>query len=153
MNLTWNLYNSGNAPRITQYSQASASSARYQDGAVAAQLQSVAIGDNGAILARYSNGTQQMVGKLAMAAIRNPESLIATGDTNFQAAADTAMPSIGEAGTGGRGSILGGSLESSTVDIAEEFTNLIVLQRGYQANSRIVTTVDQISEETINLKR
>ena len=60
---------------------------------------------------------------------------------------------IGMPGTGGRGTILGGAIEFSTVDIAREFTNLIVLQRGYQANSRVVTTVDEMSQETINLKR
>ncbi|HPQ14663.1 MAG TPA: flagellar basal body rod C-terminal domain-containing protein, partial [Bryobacteraceae bacterium] len=60
---------------------------------------------------------------------------------------------IGVPGTGGRGIILGGSLEASTVDIAREFTNLIVYQRGYQANSRVLTTADEMSQETINLKR
>jgi flagellar hook protein FlgE len=55
--------------------------------------------------------------------------------------------------TGGRGKVMGSSLESSTVDIAQEFTNLIVLQRGYQANARVVTAVDEISQETINMKR
>ena len=63
------------------------------------------------------------------------------------------LPAIGMPSTGGRGSILGGATESSTVDIAREFTNLIVLQRGYQANTRVVTTVDELSQETINLKR
>ena len=65
----------------------------------------------------------------------------------------TAIPAIGLPDSGGRGSILGGSIESSTVDIAREFTNLIVFQRGYQANARVVTTVDELSQDTINLKR
>jgi flagellar hook protein FlgE len=65
----------------------------------------------------------------------------------------TALPAIGVSGTGGRGTILGGAVESSTVDIAREFTNLIVFQRGYQANTRVITTVDELSQETINLKR
>jgi flagellar hook protein FlgE len=63
------------------------------------------------------------------------------------------LPAIGVPGTGGRGQILGGSTEASTVDIAKEFTNLIVYQRGYQANTRVITTADEISQETINLKR
>jgi flagellar hook protein FlgE len=63
------------------------------------------------------------------------------------------MRSVGLPGTGGRGQIMGGAVEFSTVDIAREFTNLIVLQRGYQANARVVTAVDEISQETINLKR
>jgi flagellar hook protein FlgE len=57
------------------------------------------------------------------------------------------------AGSGGRGNIMGNAIESSTVDIAREFTNLITLQRGYQANARVITTVDEMSQETINLKR
>jgi flagellar hook protein FlgE len=94
-----------------------------------------------------------VVGQLAMAAIRNPESLIAVGNNNYQLSAKTANPAIGLPGTGGRGKIVGGAIEYSTTDIAREFTNLIVLQRGYQANSRVVTTVDELSQETINLKR
>jgi flagellar hook protein FlgE len=88
-----------------------------------------------------------------MASVRNPESLVSVGDNNYQLSARSALPAIGRPGTGGRGTILGGAVESSTVDIAREFTNLIVLQRGYQANTRVITTVDEISQETINLKR
>jgi len=152
MNVTWNLYN-GVAPRLTQYSQNSAVAANAQDGFAAAQLVKVGIGDGGRILAQYSNGQQVAVGQLAMASIRNPESMIAVGDNNFQLSARSALPAVGLPNTGGRGQIMGGSVEFSTVDIAREFTNLIVLQRGYQANSRVVTAVDELSQETINLKR
>ncbi|NWF84584.1 MAG: flagellar hook protein FlgE [Bryobacteraceae bacterium] len=152
LNLTWNLYN-GTAPRLTQFSQPSAVAANAQDGVPAAQLVRVGIGDGGRVLAQYSNGQQVAVGQLAMAAIRNPESMLAVGNNNFQLSARSALPAIGLPGTGGRGSIMGGSVEFSTVDIAREFTNLIVLQRGYQANARVVTAVDEISQETINLKR
>jgi flagellar hook protein FlgE len=113
----------------------------------------VGIGDGGRVLAQYSNGEQVAVGQLAMASIRNPESMIAVGNSNFQLSARSALPAIGLPGTGGRGQIIGGAVEFSTVDIAREFTNLIVLQRGYQANARVVTAVDEISQETINLKR
>jgi len=152
MTLNWNLFN-GAAPRITQYSQPSAVAANAQDGFPAAQLIRVGIGNGGKILAQYSNGQQVVVGQLAMAAIRNPESMIAVGNNNFQLSARSALPAIGVPGTGGRGQIMGGAVEFSTVDIAREFTNLIVLQRGYQANARVVTTVDELSQETINLKR
>jgi flagellar hook protein FlgE len=87
-----------------------------------------------------------------MATIRNPESLLAVGNSNYQLSALSALPAVGLPGTGGRGTILGGSVESSTVDIAREFTNLIVYQRGYEANARVVTTVDQLSQDTIALK-
>ena len=153
MNLSWNPYRDGGDGRLTQYGQPSAVSANAQNGYAAAQLVRVGLSDGGKILAQYSNGQQTMVGQVAMAAIRNPESLIAAGNNNFQLSARTATPAIGVPGTGGRGTILGGAIEYSTVDIAREFTNLIVLQRGYQANSRVITTVDEMSQETINLKR
>lgn len=152
INLRWDIYN-GATPRITQYSQPSAVSANSQDGQPSAQLVRVAIGDGGRVLAEYSNGVQSVVGQLAMASIRNPESLVAVGDSAFQLSERSALPAIGTAGTGGRGQILGGAIEASNVDIAKEFTNLIILQRGYQANTRVITTVDEISQETINLKR
>jgi flagellar hook protein FlgE len=88
-----------------------------------------------------------------MASIRNPESLVSVGNNNFQLSERSALPAVGAAGTGGRGTILGSALESSTVDIAREFTQLIVLQRGYQANAKVITAVDELSQETINLKR
>jgi flagellar hook protein FlgE len=152
MQVTWNLYN-GQTPRLTQFAQPSAVSALGQNGAAAAQLVRVGLGDGGIVLAQYSSGEQLVVGQLAMASIRNPESLISVGNNSYQLSARSAVPAVGTAGTGGRGSILGGAVENSTVDIAKEFTNLIVLQRGYQANTRVVTTVDEISQETINLKR
>jgi flagellar hook protein FlgE len=152
MTLTWNLY-SGIVPRMTQFSQATAVSANTQDGNPAAQLIRVALGDGGTIRAQYSNGTQTVVGQIAMASIRNPESLVSVGNNNFQLSERTALPAIGAADTGGRGTILGSALESSTVDIAREFTQLIVLQRGYQANAKVITAVDELSQETINLKR
>jgi flagellar hook protein FlgE len=153
MPISWDLYRGNGAGRITQYGQASAVSANTQNGSPAAQLTRVGLSDGGKILAEFSNGQQTMVGQVAMASVRNPESLIAAGNNNFKLSAESATPAVGLPGTGGRGDILGGAIESSTVEIAEEFTNLIVLQRGYQANSRVITTVDEISEETINLKR
>jgi len=152
ISVTWNLY-SGASPRLTQFAQTSAISAIAQNGNPAAQLIRVGLGDSGQLLAQYSNGQQVTVGQLAMASIRNPESLISVGNNAYQLSARSALPAIGAPGTGGRGTILGGAIENSTVDIAREFTNLIILQRGYQANSRVVTTVDEISQETINLKR
>ncbi len=152
MNISWSLFNNG-SPRITQFQQPSAASAVAQNGQPAANLVSVGLADGGQVLARYSNGQQVVVGQMAMVTIRNPESLIAAGNSNYQASAITALPAVGLPGTGGRGAVLGGSIEASTVDIAKEFTNLIIYQRGYQANARVVTTVDQLSQDTINLKQ
>jgi flagellar hook protein FlgE len=152
MTITWSLFN-GTTSRITQFAQTSATSAIAQNGSPAANLSSVGLSDGGAILAKYSNGQQTVVGQVALATIRNPESLVAVGDSNYQMSANTALPAIGLPGSGGRGTVLGGSIEASTVDIAREFTNLIVFQRGYQANSKVITTVDQLSQDTINLKQ
>ncbi|HZY60788.1 MAG TPA: flagellar hook protein FlgE, partial [Candidatus Binataceae bacterium] len=146
MSLTWKLFTDTNGNRITQYGQPSAPEASSQDGSAAAQMTRVGLGNGGLLLAQYSDGQQVVVGQVAMANVRNPESLIAAGNNNFQTSARTATPAVGLPNTGGRGDIVGGSIESSTVDIAREFTNLIVLQRGYQANSRVITTVDQLSQ-------
>lgn len=152
LTLDWQLF-SGTTPRVTQLAQPSAVSANAQNGAPAAQLLRVSLGDGGAVFASYSDGRQVVVGQLAMASIRNPESLVALGDNAYELSALTADPAIGLPGTGGRGTIVGGAIESSTVDLAREFTNLIVYQRGYQASTRVITTADEMSQETLNLKR
>ena len=151
--MTWHLYDVTGSPDITQYNALSAPSTTTVDGSPAASLTNVALTDGGKIVASYSNGTQVTVAQLALASVPNPQSLIAVGNNAFQASAVTALPSIGLPETGGRGKVLGGALESSTVDIAKEFTNLIVFQRAYQVNTRVVTTVDQISQDTVNLKQ
>ncbi|MGH9721649.1 MAG: flagellar hook protein FlgE [Bryobacteraceae bacterium] len=153
LDLTWEFYSSTTTPRMTQFSHPSAVSANAQDGGGASQLTRIGMADGGRIVAQFSNGQQRVVAQLALAAIRNPESLQAIGNNLLQIGADTALPAIGLADTGGRGDVVGGALESSNIDIAREFTNLIVLQRGYQANSRVITTADEMSQETINLKR
>jgi flagellar hook protein FlgE len=137
--------------RASQFAQPSASSSITQDGLPAAQLTNVTITDGGSVLAQFSNGSQLQVAQLALASIRNPDSLVSTGNNNFRIGQDTAPPVVGQAGTGGRGAIVGGSLESSNVDMATEFTQLIIYQRSYSANARVITTTDQISQETINL--
>lgn len=153
MSLSWDLYTPAGAARLTQFGQASAVSANSQDGTAAAQLVRVGVADGGRILAQYSNGLELAVGQLALAAVVNPESLVAVGNNMFQLTARSATPVVGVPGTGGRGEIVGGATEYSTVDIAREFTQLIILQRGYQANSRVITTADELSQETLNLKR
>jgi flagellar hook protein FlgE len=150
LNISWDPYNTG-AGRITQFGQASAASASSQDGAAAAELVSVSISDGGAITAQYSDGVQSTVGQLALAAISNPNTLVDVGNNDYQLSAATADPSVGTPGTGGRGMVVGGALESSNVDLATQFTNLITFQRSYEANAHVVTTADQLSQDTINL--
>jgi len=153
LKIDWSLYTPELTSRVTQFAQATALSSSAQDGLAAAQLTHVALADGGQIVAQFSNGQQVTIAQLALASIRNPESLEAVGSNNFQVSPQTATPAIGTANTGGRGKVLGGALESSTVDIAREFTNLIVLQRGYQANAKVITTTDTLTQDTINLKQ
>jgi flagellar hook protein FlgE len=152
INFKWSLYNSDGAPTFTQYSESSTISAASQNGRPAAQLVSVSLANSGQIVANYSNGApQQVVGQLAVASIRNPESLLDAGNNNFTTSADTANPAIGAAGSGGRGTIQGSAREASTVDIASEFSSLLVYQRSYQADSKVVTVADQLSQDALNL--
>lgn len=155
LNITWNLYDgaNGTAPTITQFAQTSATNAVTQNGSASANLSSVSLGNGGQVIALYDNGQQVVVGQMAMASIRNPDSLIGAGNNNYLASGSTALPAIGVPGTGGWGTVLGQSVESSTVDMATEFTNLIIYQRSYEANAHVVTTVDQMSQDTINLKQ
>jgi flagellar hook protein FlgE len=151
MNLSWSPYNADGSGSITQFDETSAASANSQNGLAAAQLTGVAMGNGGQLIASYSNGQQTVVGQLAMASIRNPQSLLSVGNNDYQVSSTTAAPSIGVPGTGGRGTVTGGSLEASNVDIATEFTQLIVLQSAYQADSKVITTVSDMAQETTSL--
>ena len=124
-----------------------------QDGIAAGQISNVSITDGGLVVAKYSNGQQATVAQLAVASVRNPETLQAVGNNNLQATVDTAPPAIGTSDSGGRGKVVGGAIEGSTVDIATEFTNLITMQRSYQANSKVITTSDQMLQDTLNMKQ
>jgi len=151
MTVNWNLFDPNGNQFITQYAQASGTSNPQQDGSAAGQVTQVALANGGLVVATYSNGAQVTVGQLALASIANPQSLISVGDNNLQVSALSAAPAIGAANTGGLGQIAAGSLEASTVDIAHEFTTLIALQQAYQANSKIVNTVNQLTQATIAL--
>lgn len=154
MSIGWDFYQTNNTTsRLTQNASTSASSAQFQDGYVAANLSGVSIGDGGFVVAAYDNGQSRNVGQLQIANFRNPDSLIDIGNNQFKTSAATSAPSAGVAGTGGRGTVTGNSLEGSNVDIATEFSNLIVFQRGYEAGTRVITTADQLTQDTINLIR
>ena len=154
MAVNWGLYDPTTLqPDITQYAQPSATASNQQDGLVAAGLVHVTMTNGGLIIAQYSNGQQSTIAQIAIASISNPDTLIARGQNNFQLGPGTAPPAIGVPQTGGRGQVLGGSLEASTVDIATEFTRLIVFQRSYEANAKVITTTDTLTQDTINLKQ
>ncbi len=142
--------NTSGSPLITQYSEASTSSST-QDGAQGAQLSGIGIQNGGQVVATFSNGQQKVEAQLALASIQNPDSLNNVGNNNYSASGNTATPSIGMPQTGGRGQIDGGALEGSNVDLATQFTNLIVYQSAYQAASKVITTADQMTQDLLNV--
>jgi flagellar hook protein FlgE len=148
--LTWNLYNTAGNPTISQNAQASAGSSTV-DGSQSGSLSGVSIGANGQLTAKFSNGSTENVGQIALASILNPDTMESVDGNSFVATGATATPVIGTPSTGARGSITGGSLETSTVDIATEFTNLLQFERGYQANSKVITTEDEVIQSTLAL--
>ena len=124
-----------------------------QDGYAAGTLESFALAADGTITGSFSNGLKQAIGKLAMGSFTNPAGLSKAGGSLYRTSVNSGDAQIGAAGTGGRGSLAGGALEMSNVDLSSEFTNLIVAQRGFQANARIITTSDEVLQELTNLKR
>lgn len=151
LKLNWNLYDANGNPQITQYDQTSSNLSSSQNGQQAGQVTGISIGAGGAVTATYSNGTNVEVAQLAVGSVLNPGSMQDLGNNTFGVTSATALPAIGVPGTGSRGSVTGGALESSTVDIATEFTNLLVYERGYQANSKVITTEDQVVQTTLAL--
>jgi flagellar hook protein FlgE len=150
-NINWNLFDGSGSGLITQFAQASDLANTQQDGMAAGQITSVGLQNGGTIVATYSNGQQATVAQVAVASVGNPQTLVNVGDNNLAASAATAPPAVGAANSGGRGQIVGGSLESSTSDMATEFTNLLSYERSYQAAARVITTSDQLLQETVNL--
>jgi len=151
--MNWDLYDANNNGLLTQFAQNSGTSATNQDGLTSGQIVNINMGNNGILLANYSNGQQLPVAELALANIQNPETLVSVGDNNLKATNATATPAVGTADSGGRGQVVGGALEGSTVDIAQEFTMLIAAQRSYEANGKVITTSDQMLQTLIALKQ
>ena len=150
MSMNWNLFNNGTGS-LTQYAETSSSSSSTQDGNAPSQSTSVSIQNGGQVVATFSDGQTKVEAQLAMAAIQNPSSLENVGNNNFTSSAGSALPAIGVPQTGGRGQKLGSSVESSNVDMATEFTNLIVFQSGYQASSRVISTEQTITSDLFSL--
>ncbi len=124
-----------------------------QDGYAAGILESFSLGSDGTITGSFSNGLKQDLGRIAMASFTNPSGLAKAGGSLFTTTVNSGDAQVGSAGTGGRGTLSSGSLEMSNVDLSTEFTQLIIAQRGFQANSRVITTSDEVLQELVNLKR
>jgi flagellar hook protein FlgE len=142
----------GTSDGITQYASDSTTIALHQDGHGMGDLQDFSITDSGEIIGSYSNGVSRTLGQIAMARFANPSGLELTGENLYRATMNSGDPKVRfEGGTVNR--IYSGYLELSTVDLAREFTDMIVAQRGFQASARVIATADQILQEVTSLKR
>ena len=137
---------------LTQFAGSSTVDIDKINGNLDGFLESFNISQTGEINGIYTNGEVRILGQIAMATFNNSSGLTKSGDNLFQVSNNSGVPNIGFAGMG-RGVIAGSTLEMSNVDLSEEFTEMIVAQRGFQANTRMITTSDEILQELVNLKR
>jgi flagellar hook protein FlgE len=148
----WQIYQGTNG-LLSQVAAPSSTASTRQDGSGAGSLLNFTIGGDGVVTGNFSNGQTAVLGQLGLATFPNLQGLLRTGRNDFSETLASGQSVVGAPTTGGRGSLSGGALELSNVDIAKEFASLIVAQRGFQANARVVTTFDEITQDTINLKR
>ena len=124
-----------------------------QDGRAAGTLKSYTLSKDGTLVGSFSNGASQAIGRVVLATFSNPGGLEKAGSSGYKSTFNSGNATIGTPGSGSLGSLQAGALEMSNVDLSQEFTNLIVAQRGFQANARIITTSDEVLQELTNLKR
>lgn len=138
---------------VTQYASGNSLVPSTQNGYASGTLSSYTVSDSGIIRGVYSNGLNQDLAQVALVNFANFGGLQKIGNNMFVETGNSGIPSIGTANTGGRGSVTSGTLEMSNVDLAEEFTSMITAERGFQANSRAITTSDEMLQELLQLKR
>lgn len=138
---------------ITQFDSDFTTKAEFQDGYEMGLLEQIYFEEDGIIRGVYSNGQKQPIGQIALTTFNNPGGLEKLGKNLYEFSPNSGQPIVGKAGMMDRGIIVPASLEMSNVDISEEFTNMIVTQRAFQANSRVITTSDELLQEVVNLKR
>jgi flagellar hook protein FlgE len=141
------------ADSITQFSAKSSTRAYYQNGNTMGYLSAFKIDDSGTITGVYDNGVNKELGKIAVATFVNPMGLEKAGNNMFVETNNSGYANAGQAGTMDRGIMIAGALEMSNVDLSETFVDMIVTERGFQANSRVVTTSDDMLREILSLKR
>jgi flagellar hook protein FlgE len=151
LNMTWNILGTNGAPTINQVDTTSAVASTTQNGYASGEYQSFAVGTNGTVTATYSNGQQQNVGQLALANVSNLQGLQGLGNSEYASTLASGTAAIGTSGTSGLGTVTDGALEESNVNISDEFSDLIIAQRAFEASSKAVTTFDTITQETINM--
>ncbi|MDR2552759.1 MAG: flagellar hook protein FlgE [Treponema sp.] len=138
---------------ITQYAKESSSKAVEQDGYTMGYLDNFKIDQNGIITGVFSNGSNRVLGQVALASFANQGGLEKAGENTFVQSTNSGLANVGPARVAGKGKIISGTLEMSNVDLADQFVDMIVTQRGFQANSRTIQTADQLLQELLTLKR
>lgn len=138
---------------ITQSASSSTTKAYSQDGYTLGYLDNFKIDSTGTITGIYSNGTNRVIGQIAMASFTNDRGLEKAGDSTYVESNNSGQANIGESGLQGKGSLLAGALEMSNVDLSEQMTDMIVTQRGFQSNAKTIQTADTLLETVLSLKR
>ncbi|MGB4139893.1 MAG: flagellar hook protein FlgE [Limnochordia bacterium] len=138
---------------VRQFADETSVAVLRQDGLPKGELDGISIDRSGTLIGSYSNGLIKELGRIALARFENPPGLLKVGDTMFAESVNSGDAVIGMANTSGLGAIMSNSLEMSNVDLSNEFTEMIITQRGFQANSRIITSADEMLQELVNLKR
>ncbi len=151
MNLSWNLNGSGTTPEVTQQDATSATSATTQNGYGVGTLVGYSVLSDGTVQGEFSNDQTMALGQVAVAGFSNTQGLAQTGNNDYQATFASGNAVVGQAGAGGNGAIVGGAVEESNVSLSTEFANMIVAQQGYEANAKVLSTMDQVSQATIQL--
>lgn len=151
MTFNWNLYGANKQPTITQFATTSDVASYTQDGFTSGQYQGFTVSAAGLISAQFSNGQTAPVGQMALANVVNPQGLSVEGGNLYQTTLASGAASVGVAGTGGLGTIQDAALEASNVNISTQFSDLIVAQQAYEASSKAITTLNTVSQDTINM--
>lgn len=151
--LSFDLGTQGTTSGMSQFANPSNAVLREQDGFTNGELQRISIDATGTITGGFTNGVNQILAQIVLADFNNPRGLIRTGDNSFTVSANSGPAILGNAGQGSQSSITSGALEMSNVDLAEQFTDMIIAQRGFQSNARVITTTDEMLQELVNLKR
>jgi flagellar hook protein FlgE len=153
MAVTFALFDTTGAARFTNYASDFSVSSTSQNGSATSVLADITVDSSGVIYGVSDSGQSKAIAQLVLANFANVQGLLKLSGSTFTSAASSGEASIGVAGEAGRGTITGASLEQSNVDIAAEFIRLIIAQRGYQANSRVITTTDELLQEALSIKR
>lgn len=138
---------------LTDMAGTSSATISNQNGNAQGTLQSFAINTSGQIVGTFSNGLTNTLGEVALANFNNPSGLQAVGNSLYSQSANSGTPQVGQAGTGSLGTFVPGSLEMSNVNLAQEFSNMIVSESDYDANSRVITTADAMLSTLMSMKQ